>query len=345
MQIYRIERPSTGYTLAPNTLIRDPAISAKSKGIWVGLASHRDGFTQTLDAIAKMHSDGKAAIGSGLRELEVAGYITRRQQRDAQGRHGEVLLTLVDRPQRQPQPQTDFPSADNPSADNPSADNRTPIRRLREEEQEPEKTKESTPRGGDSQSFRLTLPPGAPKPFRDPISEDQRMTPNAVMESYIAHTDKDMRATHAVWIVAHWTAKEIQHALTATANASASFAYFKKVIESPIGRPRLRAVPDLAVGGHDEGAKYEETPQKRSHGAEWARVLVDLEDKVPANAIATWLAPCDLVDGRLDAPSDFHAEWVAEKYQDMINEAVGREVLIWEPREVEAMEVREVGDE
>ena len=343
MQVYRIQRDGPGhYTMVPNALVRDASLSAKAKGVWVALASHKDGYKQTLEAISKTHSDGVTAVGSALRELEVAGYLTRTQTRDDDGRLSDVVLTLVDRPQRQLEPQRGFPLAVNPLAVNPLADNHPPIRRLeRQEEQKDKKTKTSTPVGEVGGEVFDGCPPGAPKPFREPLPDADRMTAGQLLADYVEHTDKQLRTTHAVWIVAHWTHAEIDNALKATARAGAALAYFRKVIESPMGtkrtiKPRGKPVPaEMLVGANNHEETPTQTPQKRTHCAEWAKALEVLAPTMSPEAFSTWLEPCDLVDGRLDTPTEFHAEMIRDRYQGQINEAMGREVAIGDTRESE----------
>lgn len=65
------------FTQIPNTMLRDPELSCKAKGLLAMLLSNREGWTSYAEVLKSMTADGETAIQSGLKELEVAGYLWR----------------------------------------------------------------------------------------------------------------------------------------------------------------------------------------------------------------------------------------------------------------------------
>lgn len=126
------------YTRVGNRLIRDPEISYKAKGIFIYLASHRDGFGVSPESIAAAGRDGISAVKSALRELEQRGYLARSQARTTDGTMGQTVYRITDMPSSEPldgnhlagatcedgQHGRSGPVDGNPLADDPSADDR-----------------------------------------------------------------------------------------------------------------------------------------------------------------------------------------------------------------------------
>ena len=67
----------TGWTQVPNTIINNPKISSKAKGLWVYLASKPTGWQFSSERIAQDFADGRDSIRAGLRELESVGLLKR----------------------------------------------------------------------------------------------------------------------------------------------------------------------------------------------------------------------------------------------------------------------------
>src|ERR1044072_4391090 len=78
-----------GWVSVPRSITRDERLSMKPLGIVTYLASHRPGFLLTREFIIGSHTDGKASIEAGLRELRELGYLTVEQARGEGGRLGE----------------------------------------------------------------------------------------------------------------------------------------------------------------------------------------------------------------------------------------------------------------
>lgn len=100
-----IERgPMAGdnFTQISNGLFRDPRLSAKAKGIFGLISTHRAGWGLTPESIAAAMKDGVSAIKAGLRELEQYGYLLRTQQRKPDGTLGPIVYRITDIPRSEP---------------------------------------------------------------------------------------------------------------------------------------------------------------------------------------------------------------------------------------------------
>ena len=78
----------------------DPKISWKAKGLLAYLATLRPQVVLTVDQITARGLDGRAAVMSGLRELEDAGVLTRVRIRTADSRFGGMRYMLAGQGER-----------------------------------------------------------------------------------------------------------------------------------------------------------------------------------------------------------------------------------------------------
>lgn len=148
MSYGRIERgpmAADNFTQISNALFRDPRMSAKAKGIFGFISTHRAGWGLTPESIAAAMKDGVSAIKAGLRELEAFGYLVRSQDRRPDGTMGPVVYRITDMPSSQPvvgnrpagatcedaassqvdtESRRSEPVDENPPADDPPAENR-----------------------------------------------------------------------------------------------------------------------------------------------------------------------------------------------------------------------------
>ena len=120
MAVFRVQRTSD-YTVMSNYHLRDRNLTLKSKGLLSMMLSLRDDWNYTTRGLAAISREGVDAIGTALKELELAGYITRRQLRDVNGRISDTEYTIYERPQDVP-PDTDSPDTENPDMVNPDTD-------------------------------------------------------------------------------------------------------------------------------------------------------------------------------------------------------------------------------
>jgi hypothetical protein len=102
------------FTQIPNDWLRDTNLSLKAKGLLAQLLSHADGWSVSIQGLAKVNNCGKDAIRSAVKELEDFGYLSRIQNRTDAGEFGDTVWV------------TSAPIAGSPIAGNPTPVNPTP---------------------------------------------------------------------------------------------------------------------------------------------------------------------------------------------------------------------------
>lgn len=125
------------FTRVLNTAIRDERLSYKARGLLAHIASHREGWGIAEKQLATRSPGGTAAVRSGLKELEAAGYLRRYRIRDESGCLGSAHWVITDDPESltervaelarslegkdlvllsnsRSEPECDFPKLDNP---------------------------------------------------------------------------------------------------------------------------------------------------------------------------------------------------------------------------------------
>jgi len=102
------------FTQIPNDWLRDNRLSFKARGILAMLMSHTQGWSLSINTIAKQNQEGKDAIRSAVQELEKYGYLYRTQVNEG-GRFGESIWITQD--------PADLPMAENPTTENPTTKN------------------------------------------------------------------------------------------------------------------------------------------------------------------------------------------------------------------------------
>ena len=122
MAVFRVER-NTGYTVMSNHHLRNKELSLKAKGLLSQMLSLPEDWDYTLAGLSYINREKIDAIREAVRELEKAGYITRRQGRDEKGKMTAIEYTIYEQPQP---PALDCPVLENPTADNPILENPTP---------------------------------------------------------------------------------------------------------------------------------------------------------------------------------------------------------------------------
>lgn len=116
--IVRVQKRENPYVVIDKTIVNDKSLSFKARGIACYLLGKPDDWSISERHLVTCGPDGAAAIRSGLKELESAGYLRRERKRADDGTFvWEATLYET------PQPCCDFPRMDNPSTDNPRMDN------------------------------------------------------------------------------------------------------------------------------------------------------------------------------------------------------------------------------
>jgi hypothetical protein len=78
----RGEMAADHFTIVANLVARDKKLSCRAKGLFLNMASHREGFKITEDFLASQCTDGVKAIRAILLELREAGYVYRSEDRE-----------------------------------------------------------------------------------------------------------------------------------------------------------------------------------------------------------------------------------------------------------------------
>lgn len=124
-------RVRSNFTTLPNELIRDPQISWKALGILVFVLSLPDNFRLRLSHLSKQKTSGRDATRTGIKELQVAGYLCIQRERGERGKFSHTTWLVSDQPDfsypTSDSPRSDFPTAVNPTSDKPYSENPTLI--------------------------------------------------------------------------------------------------------------------------------------------------------------------------------------------------------------------------
>jgi len=121
MAVFRVER-TRDYTVMCNHHLKDSNLSLKAKGLLSMMLSLPDEWNYTTRGLAAICKEGVDAIGKTLKELELAGYIIRRQLRGKDGRISDTEYTIFEKPRKPPPPNTTLPDTENPYLDNPDTE-------------------------------------------------------------------------------------------------------------------------------------------------------------------------------------------------------------------------------
>lgn len=117
MAIFRVEK-TKGYTVMSNHHLRNPDLTLKAKGLLSQMLSLPENWDYTLKGLSSINRESIDAIRTAVWELEKAGYITRKQGRDGQGKMTAIEYTIFELPQP--------PGLENPTKTNPVLENSIP---------------------------------------------------------------------------------------------------------------------------------------------------------------------------------------------------------------------------
>lgn len=122
MAVFRVER-TRDYTVMSNYHLKDTGLTLKAKGLLSMMLSLPDEWNYTTRGLASICKESVETIGKTLRELESAGYLTRRQLRGKNGRITDTEYTIFEKPVK-PQPEPAPPDTASPGTENPDRGNR-----------------------------------------------------------------------------------------------------------------------------------------------------------------------------------------------------------------------------
>ncbi|MCL2816488.1 MAG: helix-turn-helix domain-containing protein [Oscillospiraceae bacterium] len=132
MAVFRIEK-TQNYTVMSNHHLRNTTLSLKAKGLLSQMLSLPENWDYTLAGLSHINRESVDAIRTAVWELEKAGYIVRRQGRDAKGKMTAIEYIIYEQPQEQSAPEEkvcpvlDFPTSGKPTTDLPTSENPTQI--------------------------------------------------------------------------------------------------------------------------------------------------------------------------------------------------------------------------
>jgi hypothetical protein len=98
MAILRPQEPTKDFTKSARTWVRDPALSAKAKGLLTYIASHSPTYELSVEQIVAEMRDDERSVRSGIKELETCGYLRRQRRRDGSGKLGGYDWQVIDFP-------------------------------------------------------------------------------------------------------------------------------------------------------------------------------------------------------------------------------------------------------
>ena len=125
MSVIRVNKNKDNpYVMIDKAAIQDKRLSWKAKGILSYLLSLPDDWQIYTTELTKHAPDGEAALRSGMKELEDAGYLIKEQVRTEAGTFGNINYTVIERPTAwRKSPNGSRPHSEKPDADEPDADN------------------------------------------------------------------------------------------------------------------------------------------------------------------------------------------------------------------------------
>ena len=121
MAVFRVKK-TRDYTVMSNHHLRNTDLSLKAKGLLSLMLSLPDNWDYTTKGLACICKDGIDSINSGVKELEVNGYVIRKRLRNEKGQLTTTEYTIFEQPQTLDMTDTP-PKGENPILDNPILDN------------------------------------------------------------------------------------------------------------------------------------------------------------------------------------------------------------------------------
>jgi hypothetical protein len=133
------KRRENPYVQLDKRCLEDEKLSWKAKGLLAYVLSKPTDWTIRRSDLVKKSKDGKDAVSSAIKELEINGYVYRYQERDEKGQFGEWVWEVYELPSENPyfqkgeispklakklgaEPKTENPVAE-PKTENPPSEN------------------------------------------------------------------------------------------------------------------------------------------------------------------------------------------------------------------------------
>lgn len=123
MAVFRVEK-NKNYTVMSNHHLRNKELSLKAKGLLSQMLSLPPEWDFTLSGLSFLNADGKDSIREGIKELELAGYVTRSRTRGKRGRYSSNEYVIREEPSP---PSSEKPTMENPALEKPTLENPTQL--------------------------------------------------------------------------------------------------------------------------------------------------------------------------------------------------------------------------
>jgi hypothetical protein len=115
--IFRVEKNKDNpFVMIDRRPIENPSLSWRAKGVLTYLISRPDNWIVRLGDLVKRSPEGVYAVRAALKELTKAGHITRREEREENGRFKQYVLEVREIPVVITSPPTNLPQAAEPQA-------------------------------------------------------------------------------------------------------------------------------------------------------------------------------------------------------------------------------------
>ena len=188
MAVFRVQK-TQNYTIMSNHHLRNKALSLKAKGLLSLMLSLPEDWDYTLAGLSHINRDKIDAIREAVKELEKAGYITRRQGRDEKGKMTAIEYTIYEQPQPPAldcpvleNPTADNPILENPTTDNPTSENPTQLNKDIQRTDLPKKEKSNTDL---SSTHSIPILSPNPSPCREAATPPERKGTEAAAQSAV----------------------------------------------------------------------------------------------------------------------------------------------------------------
>ena len=112
MAILRVSKDSN-FTIIHNSVFMNYELSYKAKGLLCQMLSLPDGWSFSIEGLARLASDGRDSVANTLKELERAGYF-RREKNRTDGKFQGIEYIIAEKPFTE-NPYTEKPFTENPT--------------------------------------------------------------------------------------------------------------------------------------------------------------------------------------------------------------------------------------
>lgn len=159
-----------GFTVILNSVLKDPRLGLKTIGLFAIMQSFPDDWEYSVKGLAARAGVGRDTIRNCLKELEEAGYLSREQQHQENGKFGGCVYTLQEESQQEevpseaPKPHDAQPLTEKPTSAQPTSANLPQVNK-----QLSKKTKKKNPLtpkgGGGADDDKIPRPKHDPEAF------------------------------------------------------------------------------------------------------------------------------------------------------------------------------------